>query len=120
MGEPELSSGYNIMPKHILKPIMDTQGADGVVEMWGIDAEPKDLVGYGPWVIDSYEMGTNIVFKRNDRYFFKDEWNNRLPYLDKIITSKNFTVVKYQIKIVDNLSVDPQTGKFKLITTKNG
>ncbi len=40
--------------------------------------------------------------------------------IDKILTSKNFTDVKYQIKIVDYLSVDPQTGKFKLITTKNG
>ena len=39
--------------------------------------------------------------------------------LDKLLTSKNFTNVRYQIKIVADLSVDPSTGKFKLITTKN-
>ena len=40
--------------------------------------------------------------------------------LDKLLASKNFTNVRYQIKIVADLSVDPSTGKFKLITTKNG
>jgi len=39
--------------------------------------------------------------------------------LDRILLEKNFTDVQYQVKVVDNLSVDPKTGKFKLIVTNN-
>ena len=35
--------------------------------------------------------------------------------LDTLLSEKKFTNVKYEIKIVDNLSVDKKTGKFKLI-----
>lgn len=39
--------------------------------------------------------------------------------LDRILLEKNFIDVQYQVKVVDNLSVDPKTGKFKLIITNN-
>jgi len=39
--------------------------------------------------------------------------------LDKILLEKNFTNVRYHVKFVDDLSVDPKTGKFKLIVIKN-
>jgi len=35
--------------------------------------------------------------------------------LDKLLSEKKFTNVKYEIKIVDNLSMDKKTGKFKLV-----
>jgi hypothetical protein len=37
--------------------------------------------------------------------------------LDKILNKKNFTNVRYKIKVVDELFVDKKTGKFKLIIT---
>ena len=39
--------------------------------------------------------------------------------LDKLLLEKKFTNVRYHVKVVDNLSVDPKTGKFKLIVVKN-
>lgn len=39
--------------------------------------------------------------------------------VDKILLEKNFTNVRYHVKFVNDLSVDPKTGKFKLIVIKN-
>jgi hypothetical protein len=35
--------------------------------------------------------------------------------LGKILLEKNFINVQYHVKVVDTLSIDPKTGKFKLI-----
>lgn len=107
-GEPEFYTTYNIMPKHILKPILDSQGTDGIIEMWGMDTSPSKLIGYGPWIIDKYSIGENIVFKRNEKYFLKDDWNNRLPYLDNVIwnlvADTNVAMLKFKNKELDALS----------------
>ena len=39
--------------------------------------------------------------------------------LDSILVKKGFSRVHYSVRIVDGLSVDPKTGKFKLIIEKN-
>jgi phenylacetate-CoA ligase len=39
--------------------------------------------------------------------------------LDTILADKNFTNVTYEIKVVDDLTVDKKTGKFQLIVTSN-
>ena len=50
----------------------------------------------------------------------KEQMVNKIrEKLDKILLEKKFTNVRYHVKIVDNLSVDPKTGKFKLIVVKN-
>ena len=38
--------------------------------------------------------------------------------IDKILMEKKFIDVRYQVKVVDNIPIDSETGKFKLIVTK--
>jgi len=50
----------------------------------------------------------------------KEQMVNKIrEKLDKLLLEKKFTNVRYHVKVVDNLSVDPKTGKFKLIVVKN-
>jgi peptide/nickel transport system substrate-binding protein len=114
-GEPEIMAGGNIMPRHILRPIYEARQAKGIREMWGIDTDPNDIVGYGPWILQTYSSATGLVFHRNDRYFFKDEWNNPLPYLDKFIMSNVADVqsatLQFKNRQLDTLFIE--TSAFK-------
>ena len=47
------------------------------------DEIEKHPVGTGPFKLKSYNNG-GLLYVKNDRYWRKDEFNNRLPFLNKI------------------------------------
>ena len=76
------SLGTAIYPRHILEQHVD----DGTfVDTWGIDADPAEIIGTGPFTIESYEPGGRVVLARNRNYWLTDDEGNRLPYLDQIV-----------------------------------
>ena len=76
------SMGTAIYPEHILGPYAE----DGTfAEVWGIDTDPAEIVGTGPFTIGLYEPGERLVLRRNPGYWLKDAAGNRLPYLDRIV-----------------------------------
>ena len=72
----------DIYPRHILEPYVD-DGTFG--EVWGIDTDPAEIIGTGPFTIEIYEPGERVVFRRNPDYWLTDEAGNALPYLDRIV-----------------------------------
>ena len=88
---PFLRSMTNaIYPRHILEPHVD----DGTFEStWGIDTNPAEIIGTGPFTIAVLEHDERIVLRRNPNYWLTDSAGNRLPYLEE---------VRYQI--VDGLA----------------
>lgn len=76
------SMGTAIYPRHILEPYVDDGTFSGV---WGIDTDPAEIIGTGPFTIESYEPGDRIVFQRNTDYWLVDDAGNPLPYLDRIV-----------------------------------
>ncbi len=85
IGDPELIISGGVMPKHIIKPVMDAEGEKGLKELWDIYTPVNELLAYGPWIPHQFNQDLNIVFVKNEKYFKKDEWNNQLPYLDKYV-----------------------------------
>ena len=76
------SMGTAIYPRHILEPYVD----DGTFsEAWGIDTDPAEIIGTGPFTIETFEPGERIVFQQNADYWLTDDATNPLPYLDRII-----------------------------------
>ena len=76
------SMGTAIYPKHILEKHVD----DGTfVETWEIDTDPAEVIGTGPFTIESYDPGERVVMRRSPNYWLKDAKNNRLPYLEEIV-----------------------------------
>ncbi|MXW93941.1 MAG: ABC transporter substrate-binding protein [Acidimicrobiaceae bacterium] len=76
------SMGTAIFPRHILESRVD----DGTfIDTWGIDADPAEIIGTGPFTISSYEPGERVVLARNPDYWLADGDGNRLPYLDRIV-----------------------------------
>jgi peptide/nickel transport system substrate-binding protein len=76
------SMGTAIYPRHVLESYVD----DGTFsEVWGIDTDPVEVIGTGPFTIESYEPGERLVFQYNTDYWLTDDAGNPLPYLDRIV-----------------------------------
>ncbi len=76
------SMGTAIYPSHILKEYVD----DGTfASIWGIDSDPSEVIGTGPFTIESYVPGERVAMQRNPDYWLKDGDGNSLPYLDRIV-----------------------------------
>ena len=76
------SMGTAIYPKHILEEHVD----DGTfASTWDIDTDPAEVIGTGPFTIESYEPGERVVMRRNPSYWLEDDAGNRLPYLDRVV-----------------------------------
>ena len=74
--------GTAIFPKHILEQYVD----DGTfAEVWDIATDPGEIVGTGPYTIESYVVGESVILRRHTDYWLEDDEGNRLPYLEKIV-----------------------------------
>ena len=75
-----------IMPKHVLaKAVADKT----FVSAYGVNWDPKNIVGTGPFRIKEYKPAQYILLERNPYFCEVDKKGQRLPYFDNII----YTVV---------------------------
>ncbi len=76
------SMGTAIYPRHILKKHVD----DGTFNStWDIQTPPSDIIGTGPFTIDTYIPGERVVMARNPDYWLSDGFGGSLPYLDRVV-----------------------------------
>ena len=76
------SMGTAIYPKHILEGPIE---AGAFTEFWGIDTDPAEIIGTGPFTIGEYTPGERFVFERNPDYWLTDDAGGQLPYLDRVV-----------------------------------
>ena len=79
---------WSIVPKHIWQPLAE-RGEAAVQGAYNVSTDPKNIVGAGPFLVESYKPGEEMTLRRNPDYWGVDEKGNKLPYLDRII-AKNF------------------------------
>ena len=70
-----------ILPKHKLDAAFK---AGTLRQQWGPAAPPADIVGLGPFALQTYQPGQRLVFVRNEKYWRKDAAGTPLPYLDRL------------------------------------
>jgi len=99
VANPNLMVNGEAMPRHIWEPAVK-KGVEAVHAFWGVNTPPDQLVGNGPFLLESYKPGERVVFKRNPHYWQKDEAGNQLPYIEKVILSfvpdPNAELLKFQ------------------------
>jgi len=71
-----------ILPKHKLKEAVLKKEFN---HTWGIDTNPKEIVGTGPFKLIQYLPGQYLTFEKNPYYWKKSSSGDKLPYLDRII-----------------------------------
>ena len=80
--------GSEILPKHILGPIVsarDSQGNSAFMSSLGTDTPPDKIVGSGPYHIVSYLPSQRVILERNPYYWRKDTQGNPQPYIEQIV-----------------------------------
>lgn len=90
---PELYAGLLTLssvqpvPMHIFGPIMESEGAAGIRSLWGVDVDPSEVVGNGPFMLHDYVPGERVVLRKNPNYPERDQWGQQLPYLNEVVFS---------------------------------
>lgn len=107
--------GLPILPKHKLVEAVRTLDAEGnpkFLSMWGNNTDPKEIVGNGPFVLESYSTSEQVVFKRNPYYWKKDAQGNSLPHIDRyrwrIVENQNTGLLKFRSGELDSFGLRPE------------
>ena len=100
-----LLDGLPMLPRHLLEPAL---GEGTFRETWGLSTPPADMVGLGPFVLESYQAGQRLVFVRNPQYWRRDEAGVQLPYLDRltlqIVADQSAEMLRLETGEVDFIS----------------
>lgn len=93
---PILSAlGGSIMPKHVLADSVHKLNPDVPAgqfnSTWTLDVDPSEIVGMGPFIVESYFPSQGVTMRRNPYYYHVDPNGVQLPYLDRyvILTVEN-------------------------------
>lgn len=76
------SMGTSVYPEHVLGPHVD---AGTFEEVWGLDTDPSEVIGTGPFTITGYTPDDRLTLGRNPDYWMRDSAGNSLPYIDGIV-----------------------------------
>lgn len=81
-----------IMPKHALAGSVHKLNPDVPVgqfnETWTLDTDPAEIIGMGPFVLESYYPEMNVTLSRNPHYYHFDSQGTQLPYFDQYVVLK--------------------------------
>ena len=109
------TGGLPILPAHALRESVRTTEPDGnpkFLSTWGTGTDPKEIIGNGPYRMESYTPGQRVIFRRNPYYWRYDAQGNSLPYIDRIvlqiIESTDNQLVSFRSAGLDNLEVAPE------------
>ncbi len=107
------SMGANILPKHALAQYVHKLNPDVPVgtfnSAWGLDTDPSELVGMGPFIVESYTPDQNVIMRRNPYYYHYDPNGVQLPYFDKYVVltvaSQDVSLLKFRNGELDALGI---------------
>ncbi|VAW19812.1 ABC transporter, substrate-binding protein (cluster 5, nickel/peptides/opines) [hydrothermal vent metagenome] len=71
-----------ILPQHKLKKAVDKKVFNST---WGINTDPKEIVGTGAYRLIKYIPAQRLVFEKNPYYWKKSNSQEKLPFIDRII-----------------------------------
>ena len=77
-----LFDGFAVLPRHCLE---ETYRQGRLLEAWGLNTPPAEIVGLGPLRVHEDVPGQRIVLGRNAYYRKIDQAGRRLPYLSQVI-----------------------------------
>jgi peptide/nickel transport system substrate-binding protein len=110
---PELFSNMSEFgPSYVFKPVKKAKGPEGLLNLWSIDTDPRTIPSMGPYYIQSYTPGVDVVLVRNPGYWRKDAWGQSIPYISrqelKIVPNRETEKLKFLADELDNYTLRPE------------
>ncbi len=104
-----------ILPAHALQASVKTKNKEGkpmFLATWGTDTPPSQLIVNGPYILERYDIGQRLVFRRNPYYWRKDAQGNSQPYIERIVwqigESTDTSLLQFRSGGLDVVGVEPQ------------
>ena len=104
-----------ILPAHALRSSVlsvDANGNPKFLSTWGSDTNPNEIIGNGPYRIESYSPSERLVLQRNPYYWRSDTQGNPMPYIDRlfwqIIPSTDNQLLRFRSGELDSLEIKPE------------
>jgi peptide/nickel transport system substrate-binding protein len=93
-----------------LQPAL-ARGAAAFNAAWGVNTAPREIVGTGSFIMQSYVFGQRVTYTRNPTHWRVDRAGNRLPYLERyvleIVPNLDAEKLKFQARQTDLYSARP-------------
>ena len=109
------NTGLSILPAHILREKVEQRDGEGnllFLSTWNIGTPPAEIIGNGPYKLESYATSQRVVFTKNPYYWQQDQDGNQLPYIDQvvweIVESTETSFLQFRSGSLDSLSVSPE------------
>ncbi|PNY79760.1 ABC transporter substrate-binding protein [Deinococcus koreensis] len=106
-----LQQRYFIMPQHKLAKLSIDGGAKpaDINGAWPTNVAPTEVVGTGPFKLQSYTAGQKVTLVRNPNYWKVDAAGTKLPYLNQldflIIRDPQAQVAQFLAGNIDQLNI---------------
>lgn len=71
-----------ILPKHILEAAVKEKRFNST---WGIDTDPRQIIGTGPYRLERYIPGERLIYRANPDYWKRSSNGDKLPYIKEIV-----------------------------------
>ena len=104
-----------ILPAHKLRSSVlanDAEGNPQFLSTWSTETNPQQIVGNGPYILESYTPSQRVVFRRNPYYWRFDAQGNHLPYIERIIlpiiSSSDNQLLRFRSGELDSLKIKPE------------
>ena len=91
-----------VLPRHLLEP---AYRSGKFSEAWGLNVQPLQIAGLGPFRLKEYVPGQRIILEKNPYYWKKDSAGNQLPYLNEIdflsVPNADAEMIRFQAGEID-------------------
>jgi len=100
VADPLLTTNMSFGPRFIYEKAKREGGAQGVLDLFSIAEDPKEIPSIGRWFLTEYVQGLRLVFRRNGDHWEKDKTGYSYPYVEENIaqilpdTNTQFLVFK--------------------------
>src|SRR3989449_1165955 len=100
-----------IVPKHKLAAAL-ARGGTEFNKAWEVHGDLSEIVGTGPFVLESYVAGERVTYLRNGGHWKGDPKGNRLPYLTRyvriVVPTQDAQRLKFLAKETDLYEARPR------------
>jgi peptide/nickel transport system substrate-binding protein len=112
VAEPLLATNMDVMPRYGYEEAKKQNGAQGVLDLYGVNTDPKLIPSCGKYYLIEYTAGQRLVYKRNPNYWEKDAAGVSLPYPEekvlRIIPDENTQYLLFKEGEIESYGSRPE------------
>ena len=82
VADPLLSTNMTFGPAFIYEKAKNEGGHQGVLDIFSIATDPREIPSIGRWFLTEYVPGLRLVFRRNPDYWMENNRGISLPYME--------------------------------------